>query len=62
MAWWELLVDWAGERVPLLFTASGLCSDPGWKFIGLSIAEWSLLAFSFLTLSSLYALLRRRRS
>lgn len=60
MAWWEMLVDWAGERVPLLFQASGLCSEPGWKFIGLSIAEWSLVAFCFLTLLSLFALLRRR--
>lgn len=59
-AWWELVVDWAGERVPLLFQASGLCSEPGWKFIGLSIAEWSLLSFCFLTLLSLFALLRRR--
>ena len=59
MAWWEVLVDWAGERVPLLFHASGLCSDPAWKFIGLSIAEWSLLAFCVLTLAALYSLVRR---
>jgi len=59
MAWWEQLIDWAGEQVPLLFYASGLCSEPGWKFLGLSIAEWSLLAFSFLTALALYALLRR---
>ncbi|OIQ89325.1 disulfide bond formation protein B [mine drainage metagenome] len=58
-AWWESFVDWAGERLPLLFRASGLCSDPGWKMLGLSIAEWSLLAFCFLTALSLYALLRR---
>jgi len=57
--WWETLVDWAGEIAPLLFYASGLCSDPAWKFIGLSIAEWSLVAFSMLTLISLQALLRR---
>ena len=59
MAWWEQLIDWAGEKLPLLFYASGLCSEPGWKFMGLSIAEWSLLAFSFLTALALYALLRR---
>lgn len=58
--WWETFVDWAGEIAPLLFYASGLCSDPAWKFIGLSIAEWSLVAFSMLTLLSLQALLRRR--
>ncbi|MBI5923454.1 MAG: disulfide bond formation protein B [Betaproteobacteria bacterium] len=58
-AWWELLVDWAGEQVPLLFYASGLCSDPAWKFIGLSIAEWSLVLFSGLTVLALHSLLRR---
>jgi len=37
--WWEDLVDRAGEVVPILFKASGLCSDPAWKFLGLSIAD-----------------------
>ena len=60
MAWWERLIDWAGEHIPLLFYASGLCSDPGWKFLQLSLAEWSLLAFSCLTALACYALLRRR--
>jgi disulfide bond formation protein DsbB len=58
--WWERLVDWAGERAPLLFEANGLCSDPAWKFLSLSIADWSLLIFSGLFLFSLYALLRQR--
>ena len=58
-AWWESFVDWAGDRMPLLFHASGLCSDPAWKMLGLSIAEWSLVAFTFLTVLALYALLRR---
>lgn len=44
--WWEAVVRWAGEQVPLLFQASGLCSDPAWKFLDLSIADWSFLAFS----------------
>ena len=60
MAWWEGLIDWAGERIPVLFYASGLCSEPGWKFLQLSIAEWSLLAFCFLSSLALYALLRRQ--
>ena len=58
-AWWERVVDWAGERLPLLFEASGLCSEPGWKFLTLSIAEWSLVAFFVLTIVGLYVLLRR---
>lgn len=59
-AWWELLVDWAGEKSPLLFQASGLCSDPAWKFLGLSIAEWSLGWFTLFLLVALRALTRRR--
>lgn len=55
--WWEQFVDWAGKQVPLLFEASGLCSEAGWAFLGLSIAEWSLLFFSTMTLLALRALL-----
>ncbi|MFA6309879.1 MAG: disulfide bond formation protein B [Sterolibacterium sp.] len=58
-AWWELLIDWAGEQIPILFYASGLCSDPAFKFIGLSIAEWSLVIFSALSVMVLRSLLRR---
>lgn len=58
-AWWELLVDWAGEQVPILFYASGLCSDPAWKFIGLSIAEWSMILFCALTLMIVRSLWRK---
>jgi disulfide bond formation protein DsbB len=55
-AWWEQFVDWAGKQVPLLFEASGLCSEAGWVFLGLSIAEWSLLFFSAMLLLALRAL------
>ncbi len=58
--WWEDLVDRAGEAVPILFKASGLCSDPAWKFLNLSIAEWSLGWFTLLLLVSLFALMRKR--
>ncbi len=62
--WWEQFVVWAGKQVPLLFEASGLCSEAGWVFLGLSIAEWSLLFFSAMTLLALRALrlpgMRRR--
>ena len=60
MAWWETLIDKAGEQVPWLFYASGLCSEPGMKFFRLSLAEWSLVAFATLTLLGLFALLRQR--
>ena len=52
--WWESFVDWAGTQVPLLFEATGLCSEAGWKLLGLSIAEWSLLAFIALAGAALF--------
>lgn len=58
-AWWELFVDWAGEKAPLLFHANGLCSDPAWKLFGLSLAEYALLGFCALTVLGLLALWRR---
>ncbi len=57
--WWEQFVNWAGSQWPLLFEASGLCSEAGWKFLGLSIAEWSLVAFSSMTVAMLVNLLRK---
>lgn len=58
--WWEQMVDWASEKMPLLFQISGLCSEKPWKLLGLSIAEWSLLAFVALAALSLFAALRRK--
>lgn len=57
--WWEQLVNWAGAQAPLLFEATGLCSEAGWVFLGLSIAEWSLALFGAMTLLSLRVLLAR---
>ena len=57
--WWERLVDWAGAQWPLLFEASGFCSEAGWKLLGLSIAEWSLAAFTAFALAAL-AMYRRK--
>lgn len=57
--WWERLVDWAGQQVPLFFQPNGLCSDAAWKFLGLSIAEWSLMAFTAMLALSLFAAFRR---
>lgn len=59
MPWYEQLVEWAGQQVPILFLSTGLCSDPAWRFLGLSIAEWSLVAFSGMAVLSLVAFLRR---
>lgn len=56
--WWESFVNWAGSQWPLMFEASGLCSEAGWKFLRLSIAEWSLIAFACMTIAMLAAMLR----
>jgi disulfide bond formation protein DsbB len=58
--WWEEFVDWAGSKLPLLFQSDGICADPGWKFLSLSIAEWSLIFFIGFFALSLYTLVRRR--
>ena len=57
--WWEQLVNWAGSQIPWLFEATGLCSEAGWKFLSLSIAEWSLLAFTAMTCTALLSLRAR---
>lgn len=54
--WWESFVYWAGEKWPLMFEASGFCSEAGWRFLGLSIAEWSLVSFTAMTIAMLVAL------
>jgi protein dithiol:quinone oxidoreductase len=59
MTWWEEIVESAGEQIPILFHASGLCSDPAWKFLSLSIADWSLLAFAGLLVLAVLGLRRR---
>ena len=57
--WWEQFVNWAGSVWPLLFEASGLCSEAGWRFLSLSIAEWSLAAFTAMTLAMLSVVFSR---
>ena len=61
-SWWERVVERAGEFWPLLFRADGLCSDDSWKLMGLSLAEWSVVAFvGCLFLAICSALLKGKR-
>lgn len=56
----ERLVDWLGMIYPSLFLATGFCTSREWEFLGLSMANWSLLLFVGIVV---YAwLLFRRRS
>ncbi|MCL2524790.1 MAG: disulfide bond formation protein B [Betaproteobacteria bacterium] len=54
----ERLVDWFGMRFPM-FLASGFCTSVEWSFLGLSMANWSLLIFLAILA---YAVLLLRRA
>ena len=42
----ERLVDVLGMQWPSLFLATGFCSSKEWVFLGLSMANWSVLVFA----------------
>ena len=44
-----------------LFAGSGQCAEVTWRFLGLSIAEWSLAWFAIFALLALWAVFRRGR-
>ena len=44
-----------------LLKGSGECAEVKWRFLGLSIAEWSLLWFVLFAAMSLWAIFRRGR-
>lgn len=41
----ERLVDWLGMAWSSMFLATGFCTGRDWEFLGLSMANWSLLMF-----------------
>ena len=43
-----------------LFTGSGQCAEVNWKFLGLSIAEWSLAWFAALAVYAFWLGVRQR--
>ena len=49
-----------GRTIEKLFTGSGQCAEVKWRFLGLSIAEWSLAWFLALALVALWAGFRPR--
>jgi len=44
----ERIVDWLGNAWPSMFMVTGLCKDKDWVFLGLSLANWSMLCFLLL--------------
>jgi protein dithiol:quinone oxidoreductase len=49
-----------GRTIEKLFTGSGQCAEVKWRFLGLSIAEWSLACFLALALVALWLAFRPR--
>jgi protein dithiol:quinone oxidoreductase len=48
------------RTIEKLFAGSGQCAEVNWRFLGLSIAEWSLAWFAALALYALWLAVRRR--
>ena len=55
----EQLVDWLGMQWPGLFMATGFCENREWEWLGLSLANWALVAFSGFAGAAWLALRRR---
>lgn len=53
----ERLVDFLGMHYPSFFLATGFCTSKEWVFLGLSLANWSVLTFLFLALLNIRVLL-----
>jgi len=49
-----------GRTLEKLFMGSGQCAEVNWRFLGLSIAEWSLACFGALALYALWLGFRKR--
>lgn len=47
------------KTLQMVLQGSGECAKVDWRFLGFSIAEWSLLVFALLALSSLYLMKRK---
>lgn len=55
----ERLVDWLGQLWPYMFLATGFCTSKEWVFLGLSMANWSVVCFLALGLFAFFSLRRR---
>ncbi len=50
-----------GRTLQKLFEGSGQCAEVKWRFLGLSIPEWSLLCFGALAVYAFWLMLRAPR-
>ena len=51
-----------GEALQKIFAGSGECAEAGWRFLGLTIAGWSLLWFVLFGALAIYAAIRAQRA
>ena len=57
----EALVDWLGTQFPTLFMATGFCTSRDWEFLGMSMANWSVLCFAGFAAGAVLLMWVRRR-
>ena len=48
------------DALPMIFQGAGDCSKVDWTFLGLSIANWSLVMFTLVALFAIAMILRKR--
>ena len=49
------------QALPMIFRGTGDCTKVAWRFLGLSIAEWSLICFALLIVAAVVAAGLKRR-
>ena len=49
------------QALPMIFRGTGDCTKVAWRFLGLSIAEWSLICFALLIVAAIVAARIKRR-
>lgn len=49
------------EALPMIFRGTGDCTKVPWRFLSLSIAEWSLICFALLIVAAVIAAVLKRR-
>ena len=50
------------QALPKIFAGTGSCSKVDWKFLGLTIPEWTLVWFAIFAVVAIWAVLARRRA
>jgi len=56
----EIIVNWLSAKWPAMFMVTGFCKVNDWVFLGLSLANWSVLCFIALASVAFWQAFRRR--